>query len=223
MAQIIIIASIHQPSTTTFRLFDKLLLLSGGRTCYNGPVSNVDGYLERVGYPIPAHTNPAEFLLDICSADFGGKNDSSHDPVQDLQSAWKNSPEAENLEREISQRIGSERENKVVAKDQLKRPHFLRIVLTILHRLFIKSYRDVVAYGIRIVMYLGMYNRLSARVMLTNCCSIVDSLWNGMAASKYRSAVHPAIYQLYCRLSRLDLHPMLTNSSSDRPLCLLWP
>lgn len=33
----------------------------------------------------------------------------------------------------------------------------LQITLALLHRLFIKSYRDVVAYGIRIVMYLGMY------------------------------------------------------------------
>lgn len=29
------------------------------------------------------------------------------------------------------------------------------ITMSLLHRLFIKSYRDVVAYGIRIVMYLG--------------------------------------------------------------------
>jgi hypothetical protein len=31
-------------------------------------------------------------------------------------------------------------------------------VFSLLHRLFIKSYRDVVAYGIRVVMYLGSWN-----------------------------------------------------------------
>ncbi|RMJ25289.1 transporter [Aspergillus sp. HF37] len=152
---IIIIASIHQPSSTTFQLFDKLLLLSAGRTCYNGAVSSVEGYLERIGYPIPGHTNPAEFLLDVASADFGGTKDPSHDPVKEFQNAWAQSPEAAELDRAISQRIDSQRESKGVSADLLKRPQFLQIVLALLHRLFIKSYRDVVAYGIRIAMYLG--------------------------------------------------------------------
>lgn len=155
--QIIIIASIHQPSTTTFQLFDKLLLLSAGRTCYNGAVSNVEGYLERIGYPIPGHTNPAEFLLDVASADFGGTKDPSHDPVKEFLNAWAQSPEAAELDRAISQRIDSQRESKGVSTDLLKRPQFFRIVFALLHRLFIKSYRDVVAYGIRIAMYLGMF------------------------------------------------------------------
>jgi ABC-type multidrug transport system ATPase subunit len=34
----LVIASIHQPSTTTFELFDKLMLLSRGKVAYNGPV-----------------------------------------------------------------------------------------------------------------------------------------------------------------------------------------
>ena len=44
-----------------------------------------------------------------------------------------------------------------VSSEDLSRPGSLRITVALLHRSFIKSYRDVVAYGIRIVMYLGMY------------------------------------------------------------------
>lgn len=40
--------------------------------------------------------------------------------------------------------------------EDMTRPNGLSITLALLHRSFIKSYRDVVAYGIRIVMYLGM-------------------------------------------------------------------
>lgn len=40
--------------------------------------------------------------------------------------------------------------------EHLARPSSFRITFTLLQRSFIKSYRDVVAYGIRIVMYLGM-------------------------------------------------------------------
>lgn len=33
---------------------------------------------------------------------------------------------------------------------------FFNILMTLVHRAFIKSYRDVVAYGIRIAMYMGL-------------------------------------------------------------------
>ena len=40
--------------------------------------------------------------------------------------------------------------------EDMARPGQVKIIIALLHRSFIKSYRDVVAYGIRIVMYLGM-------------------------------------------------------------------
>lgn len=42
--------------------------------------------------------------------------------------------------------------------EDLARPGPARITTALLHRSFIKSYRDVVAYGIRIVMYLGTHS-----------------------------------------------------------------
>lgn len=47
--QLLVIASIHQPSTTTFELFDKLLLLSKGKVAYNGPVSGIKDYFAGLG------------------------------------------------------------------------------------------------------------------------------------------------------------------------------
>ena len=67
---ILIVASIHQPSTATFQLFDKMLLLSQGRTCYCGSVADVPRYFERAGLPISMYTNPAEHLLSITNSDF---------------------------------------------------------------------------------------------------------------------------------------------------------
>ncbi|KAG2413555.1 hypothetical protein HFD88_002744 [Aspergillus terreus] len=145
---LIIIASIHQPSTTTFQLFDKLLLLSGGQTCYFGPVASVPSYFESIGCPIPASTNPAEFLLDSVSSDFT----EAQGRVEQIKSAW-------------AQRLSSTQSASSHTTDgktgridmaELGRPNVLQITLSLLHRLFIKSYRDVVAYGIRIVMYMGL-------------------------------------------------------------------
>ncbi|KAJ5280748.1 hypothetical protein N7478_006120 [Penicillium angulare] len=154
---IIIIASIHQPSTTTFQLFDKLLLLSSGRTCYFGPVSNLDGYFGKIGHPIPGNTNPAEFLLDIVSSDFSKSNEDAEARVEGIQQSWGESVEAVSVNKQVSDRLSmaaGEKHN--ATADDMARPGSIRITAALLHRSFIKSYRDVVAYGIRIVMYLGL-------------------------------------------------------------------
>ncbi|OKP11019.1 ABC transporter G family member 1 [Penicillium subrubescens] len=49
--------------------FDKLCLLSGGKTCYFGSVAEAAAYFGRIGHPIPAETNSAEFFLDLIKTD----------------------------------------------------------------------------------------------------------------------------------------------------------
>ncbi|KAJ5655969.1 hypothetical protein N7507_007919 [Penicillium longicatenatum] len=155
-SNIIIIASIHQPSTTTFQLFDKLLLLSAGQTCFFGPVANVGEYFRDIGHPIPANTNPAEFLLDIVSSDFSALTDDADARVQQIQSAWKESTDAQAVTQKINERLQMAEKEMAVVVDELARAGTIKIITALLHRSFIKSYRDVVAYGIRIVMYLGL-------------------------------------------------------------------
>ncbi|KAL4897967.1 P-loop containing nucleoside triphosphate hydrolase protein [Aspergillus ambiguus] len=145
---LIVIASIHQPSSTTFQLFDKLLLLSGGQTCYFGPVANVPNYFDSIGFPIPANTNPAEFILDSVSSDFTD----AQGRAEQIKSAWTHSHEYNALQKPLS----PSPDGKGMSMDELGRPNVIQITLSLLHRLFIKSYRDVVAYGIRIVMYMGL-------------------------------------------------------------------
>ncbi|KAL2162749.1 hypothetical protein VTH06DRAFT_6585 [Thermothelomyces fergusii] len=69
---LVVVCSIHQPSTSTFGLFDKLLLLSGGgRTQYFGPVgSQLIGYYAGIGVAVPERANPADFLLELVNTDF---------------------------------------------------------------------------------------------------------------------------------------------------------
>ncbi|KAG0160973.1 hypothetical protein PDIDSM_78490 [Penicillium digitatum] len=154
---LLIIASIHQPSTTTFKLFDKLLLLSAGKTCYFGPVSAVESYFSGIGYPIPAQTNPAEFILDTVSSDFTNSKDFEEDRIQVIQTAWANSNEVKSLTSQVSERARSTKKFiDQASMDEKTRPGTISITLALLHRSFVKSYRDVIAYGIRIAMYLGL-------------------------------------------------------------------
>lgn len=61
-----IAAVIHQPSMSSFLMFDDLLLLGkGGRVVYHGPVCEAPAYFASIGFPVPNNTNPADFYLDV--------------------------------------------------------------------------------------------------------------------------------------------------------------
>jgi hypothetical protein len=117
---------------------------------------DVENYFSAISYPIPVHTNPAEFLLDIVSSDFTHTKELVGDRVQFIQTSWAESSEAVVITRQISERNTSVEKNASKGSvEDMARPGGLSITAALLHRSWIKSYRDIVAYGIRIVMYLG--------------------------------------------------------------------
>jgi ABC-type multidrug transport system ATPase subunit len=151
--KIIVIASIHQPSTTTFELFDKLLLLSQGKTAYNGPVAEVKNYFASIGHDMPLYMNPAEFVIQLVNTDFARDQDKAYEELQHIQHVWTKSDAAASIVQELeSSATGSP----IHEGEDPGSANPLLIPLTLIHRSFIKSYRDVVAYGIRIAMYMGL-------------------------------------------------------------------
>lgn len=62
-----VVSTIHQPQTKIFNLFDNLILMKSGNIVYQGNAANSLNYFERMGFPCPPMTNPADFLIDIIS------------------------------------------------------------------------------------------------------------------------------------------------------------
>ncbi|XP_047133027.1 protein white isoform X1 [Hydra vulgaris] len=58
-----IIATIHQPSSEVFQLFDRLLLLSEGRTAFLGKTIDAITFFNRVNFPCPLNYNPADHYV----------------------------------------------------------------------------------------------------------------------------------------------------------------
>ncbi|KAL3953725.1 hypothetical protein ACCO45_011681 [Purpureocillium lilacinum] len=151
---LIVVCSIHQPSTATYNLFDKLLLLSGGKTQYFGSVETVVPHFEQIGVQVPNQVNPAEFLLELVNIDFARDKEAAAIRLGELQEAWETSPTCKSGRDEVE--VAARSSSGLTLDSVEKRPGSPSLVLTLLHRSFIKSYRDVVAYGIRIAMYLGL-------------------------------------------------------------------
>lgn len=104
-----LLVTIHQPSAVLFEYFDELLLLkSGGRVVYHGPLGKdsreLIHYFEKNGAKkCPHNANPAEYMLEAIGAgnpDYEG---------QDWGDVWAASPEHEQRSKEIQSMINDRR------------------------------------------------------------------------------------------------------------------
>ena len=64
-----IVCTIHQPRSSIYAMFAKLLLISEGRLLYIGEARDAVEYFSSMRFDCPNHTNPADFFMDITSLD----------------------------------------------------------------------------------------------------------------------------------------------------------
>ncbi|GAA5862294.1 hypothetical protein JCM8547_007591 [Rhodosporidiobolus lusitaniae] len=163
---VLIICTIHQPNFETFALFDRLLLLAGGKTMYDGPTAELDTYLSSIDSPTPAHVNPADHALDLVSTDFLTASSAiaptitPAEHITHLASQWS---------AYSAQQYGADfgrRETKTTALDieedgsgrRTRRSLVAVLARTavLMHRNSLNYSRNLLAYGIRLGMYIGM-------------------------------------------------------------------
>ncbi|CAZ82409.1 unnamed protein product [Tuber melanosporum] len=65
-----VITTIHQPRSEIWGLFDRITLLTKGKPMYSGKKDQVLSYFASLGYHIPEHVNPADFLIDLSAIDY---------------------------------------------------------------------------------------------------------------------------------------------------------
>jgi len=62
-----IIMSIHQPRYSIFKLFDTMMLMSGGECVFYGPAKDGLQHFQSGNYVCEDHNNPPDFFLDVLS------------------------------------------------------------------------------------------------------------------------------------------------------------
>ncbi|XP_032683655.1 ATP-binding cassette sub-family G member 4-like [Odontomachus brunneus] len=66
-----IICTIHQPSTTLYEMFDHIYLVVDGHCMYRSPPGDTVNYFARQGLQCPKYHNPADYMLEVVSKEYG--------------------------------------------------------------------------------------------------------------------------------------------------------
>ncbi|BGP42824.1 ATP-binding cassette transporter snq2 [Rhodotorula kratochvilovae] len=87
----VVVLSCHLPRSEAFSIFDKILLLSRGSPVFSGNRDRMLPHFASLGYPLPPHTNPLDFVIDISSVDSrtDKAEQASQGRVAKLVKAWQ--------------------------------------------------------------------------------------------------------------------------------------
>ncbi|KAG6426106.1 hypothetical protein SASPL_110321 [Salvia splendens] len=161
-----VIASIHQPSSEVFELFDKLCLLSRGRTVYFG-----EAYLQffgGAGFPCPEFRNPADHFIRCINSDFDKVKETllrstvatDDDPLDKITAAeaieilvdsYRSSEYCSAANEKIEEMSKVEGGDVDFGGSEAS---FLRQAFTLTQRSFINMWRDFGYYWLRLVVYI---------------------------------------------------------------------
>ena len=146
-----IMMTIHQPSSTVFKLFDGLMLLSKGELVYYGPTMNASEFFDSNGHPMDSFVNPADHYLEVINYDF---HKDKPEIVTDLVENFKNSSNYQSMLEKIDHLEQSDEKFELSKKDYPK--YGTNIVFQTLFlslRMLLQYIRDPAVYWMRIAMY----------------------------------------------------------------------
>ncbi|CAI2169225.1 14554_t:CDS:2 [Funneliformis geosporum] len=157
-----VIASIHQPSTETYSLFDKLLLLGRGKTLYFGKRENAITHFEKLGYACPPYANPADYFLRLVNSDFMKDINEAEELITSFNESFLKSTykleidsQIDNIiSRSVHEKYDDEPITEGIARGYPR--NFFAQTMIIMKRSLKNSTRNILMYWIRVAMYVSL-------------------------------------------------------------------
>jgi len=141
-----VITTIHQPPTQVYNTFDRLMLLTQGRTAYFGTIDKAISYFGNIGYQCPRKSNPSDYFLEAINSDFTDAKE-----VSQICDEFERSIEHNEIKNDI------ETLSKIPSDGKLEhhkdyRVNTLQQFIILFQRSFINNFKDPIVFTSRYVV-----------------------------------------------------------------------
>ncbi|CAH2107999.1 unnamed protein product [Euphydryas editha] len=86
-----VICSLHTPSARIFSVFDHVYVVADGKCAYQGTSGGVIPFLKELHLPCPKTYNPADFIIEVSSGEYGSHTDKMVTAIDNGRSQrWRN-------------------------------------------------------------------------------------------------------------------------------------
>ncbi|CAI9104066.1 OLC1v1002674C2 [Oldenlandia corymbosa var. corymbosa] len=152
-----IVASIHQPSSEVFNLFQNVCLLSSGKTVYFGPANAANEFFAANGFPCPTLQNPSDHFLNTINKDFdedieegSTRKMPTEEAINILVNSYQSSQSYREVQKQVSEICTNETE---VLEGNRNRANFIDQCLVLTRRSSVNMFRDIGYYWMRLAVY----------------------------------------------------------------------
>lgn len=150
-----IVCTIHTPSALLFEMFDHLYALADGYCIYQGSSYNLVPFLKELDLVCPEVYNPADFLLEIATNEYGKQNSRLTQKVNNgLNDQFRNSSNNNNNNNEDDTVLMRDHKAASIATKQNYSSSFAAQFIQLLWRNLLFSKRDKMLTLIRLAVHL---------------------------------------------------------------------
>ncbi|CAK9833592.1 ATP-binding cassette subfamily G member 4 [Anthophora retusa] len=146
-----IVCNIHQPSAATFEMFDNVYLLADGQCMYEGTTKNIVPYFASIGLHCPKYHNPADFMIEVVSQEYGDYNDQLVKLATGNGKCWRTNTQQNSPLKELEYGM-----NTTKATVLIQPPSEIERFFILVHRCIIQMTRDWTVTHLKFVLHLLM-------------------------------------------------------------------
>ncbi|KAJ3068740.1 hypothetical protein HDU98_008138 [Podochytrium sp. JEL0797] len=156
-----VVCSIHQPSPSTYRLFDKVLFLARGNTIYFGKNDGSEvAYFNCIGHEIPAYVNVPDAVLDYVNVDFLGDEAKANQHIDTFVSSWQESGNHADAKSSVDMELKKPDDSITDAFVYCQRLDYVhscfKQVEILIRRNFSNALKNILMFWMRLILYVAM-------------------------------------------------------------------
>ncbi|XP_065827732.1 protein white-like isoform X3 [Oscarella lobularis] len=146
-----VLCTIHQPSSDTFALFDRLILLSQGRVAYYGSSVDAMPFFSKLGFQCPTNYNPADFYIRELAI-VPGKEGKCREKAERICNAFEESEHAGALNRSLADETNRAADSELIpfSKSKGYNAHWCTQFGWVCLRAWLSNIRDKTAVRVKI-------------------------------------------------------------------------